>query len=219
MYNSQGKPIFKNYLSSTAIDISISNYNKYLAMAEVDTTGTIIQSNIKIVSIDKASKEENDWLEKTYKCESGKLITNIKYQNKNRLVCMFTDSIDVIENGEIINLEKNVNKKITFQSINLLNYACVVEEKSLGVFTADSQVELINIENKEIKEYIAKSVTKEIYTYGDVLALNLGTEIELINTSGWLVKRYIANQEITNIVISDSIAGIIYKDKIEIINL
>ena len=56
MYNSQGKPIFKNYLSSTAIDISISNDNKYLAMAEVDTTGTIIQSNIKIVSIDKASK-------------------------------------------------------------------------------------------------------------------------------------------------------------------
>ena len=58
-----------------------------------------------------------------------------------------------------------------------------------------------------------------MYTYGDIIAMNLGTEVEFVNTSGWLVKRYIANQEITNIVVSDSIAGIIYKDKIEIINL
>ena len=57
------------------------------------------------------------------------------------------------------------------------------------------------------------------YHYGDIIALNLGTEIEFINTEGWLVKRYIANQEITNIVVSDNIAGIIYRDKIEIVNL
>ena len=58
-----------------------------------------------------------------------------------------------------------------------------------------------------------------MYTYGNIIALNLGTEIEFINTDGWLVKRYVANQEITNIVVSDSIAGIIYRDKIEMINL
>lgn len=52
-----------------------------------------------------------------------------------------------------------------------------------------------------------------------MIALNLGTEIEFINTDGWLVKRYLAKQEITNIVISDNIAGIIYRDRIEIINL
>ena len=63
------------------------------------------------------------------------------------------------------------------------------------------------------------SVTRNIYTYGDIIALNLGTEVEFINTSGWLVKRYIANQEISNIVVSNSLAGIIYRDKIEIINL
>ena len=70
-----------------------------------------------------------------------------------------------------------------------------------------------------MKEYTVTSVTKEIYTYGDIIALNLGTEIEFINTEGWLVKRYIANQEITNVVVSSNMAGIIYRDKIEIINL
>jgi len=220
VYSPQGKPLFTNYLSSSrAVDVSISNDNKYLAIAEVDTSGTMIQSSIRIISVDKAETDPTNSLENTYKAQENKLITSIKYQDKNKLVCMYTDAIHEIENGEDVTLIENQNKKVTFQSINLNNTACSIEEKSSGLFTADSVVNLINISNKDTKQYTADSVTKEIYTYGDMIALNLGTEIEFINTSGWLVKRYVANQEITNIVLSDSIAGIIYRDKIEIINL
>ncbi len=77
----------------------------------------------------------------------------------------------------------------------------------------------MNIDNKETKEYTVDAVVKEIYTYGNRIALNLGTEVEFINNEGRLIKRYLANQEITNVVISDNIAGIIYRDRIEIINL
>ncbi len=220
MYNSQGKLMFNSYLSSTrAIDVSISNDNRHLAIAEVDTTGSVIQSNIRILSIDKAETDATNSLENTYKGEANKLITNIKYQDKNKLVCMYTDSIHLIENDEDITLIDNTNKKIMFQSVDLRNTACSIEEKSSGLFTADSIVNIINIENKLTKQYTADSVTKEIYTYGDIIALNLGTEIEFINKGGWLVKRYVAEQEITNIVVSDNIAGIIYRDSIEIINL
>lgn len=219
-YNPQGKELFNTYLSSTrAVDVSISNDNKYLAIAEVDTSGTMIQSSIKVISIDKASTDPTNSLENTYKGEENKLITNIKYQNKNKLVCMYTDSIHQIENGEDITLIDNQNKKVIFQSVNLVNRTCSIEEKSSGLFTADSLVNIVNIENHEIKQYTASSVTKELYTYGNIIAINLGTEVEFISTDGWLVKRYVANQEITNIVVSDSIAGIIYRDKIEIINL
>ena len=219
-YNPQGKELFNTYLSSTrAVDVSISNDNKYLAIAEVDTSGTMIQSSIKVISIDKASTDPTNSLENTYKGEENKLITNIKYQNKNKLVCMYTDSIHQIENGEDITLIDNQNKKVIFQSVNLVNRACSIEEKSSGLFTADSLVNIVNIENHEIKQYTASSVTKELYTYGNIIAINLGTEVEFISTDGWLVKRYVANQEITNIVVSDSIAGIIYRDKIEIINI
>ena len=77
----------------------------------------------------------------------------------------------------------------------------------------------MNVDSKDIKEYTVDSVAKEIYAYGDIIAINLGTEIEFINTSGMLVKRYIANQEISAVAVSDNIAGIIYRDKIEIVNL
>lgn len=219
MYNPNGTPIFKTYLSSRVVDVSISNDNKFLAIAEVDTSGTIIQSNIKVIAIDKAEKEKTDSVENAYQSEAGKLITNIKYQDKNRLVCMYTDSIMELENGQAKTLVDNQNKKVIFQSLNLNSHACSIEEKSSGLFTADTLVNLINVDNQEKKEYIADSVAREIYTYGDIIALNLGTEVEFVNTGGWLVKRYVANQEITNIVVSNSLAGIIYRDKIEIINL
>lgn len=220
MYNPEGTPIFKTYLSSTrTADVAISNDNKHLAIAEVDTSGTMIQSNIKIISIDKASSEPTNSLENTYQGEPDKLITNITYQDKNKLVCMYTDCIHIIENEQDSMLMNQENKKMIFQSIELTNHAIQIEERASGLFTADSVVNIINTDNKGTKEYAVNAVTKEIYTYGNIIALNLGTEVEFINTDGWLVKRYIAKQEITNIVVSDNIAGIIYRDRVEIINL
>ena len=44
MYNPSGKAMFTQYLSSTrAVDVNISNDNKYLAIAEIDTSKTTIQ--------------------------------------------------------------------------------------------------------------------------------------------------------------------------------
>ncbi len=221
MYDPKGKEMFTTFLAFTrAVDVSVSNDNKYLAIAEVDTSGTMIQSSIRIMSIEKAEKgQTEDSLGKTYTSETGKLITNVKYQDKDKLVCMYTDSITEIENEQENVLVDSSDKKITFQSVDLENNMCYVEEKSSGLFTADSVVNIMNTNSKETKQYTVNYVAKEIYTNGSIIALNLGTEIEFINTGGWLVKRYVANQEITSIVVSDSIAGIIYRDKIEIINL
>ena len=219
MYNPDGKEMFTTFLANTrAVDVSISNDNKYLAIAEVDTSGTMVQSYIRVISIDKAEDDPTNSTEKTYTSEAGKLITNVKYQDRNKLVCMYTDSVTEIENDQENALVDNT-KQITFQSVDLESNMCYIEEKSSGLFTADSVVNIVDTNSKETKQYTVNYVAKEIYTYGNIIALNLGTEIEFINTGGWLVKRYIANQEITSIVVSDSIAGIIYRDKIEIINL
>ncbi len=221
VYNTEGTELFNAYLSSTrTVDVSISNDNKYLAIAEIDTSGTMIQSKIKIISIDKAQKKDEDSaIIKTYDCDNNKLITNIKYQEKNKLVCMFADSIHIIENENDNILIDNTDKKITFTSIDLENNIVNIEEQSTGLFTANSILNIINVNNNNNLTYTSSEVTKDIYTYENMIALNLGSEIDFVNTSGWLSKKYIANQEITNIVLSNSIAGIIYRDKIEIINL
>lgn len=221
VYNNQGEHLFNTYLSSTRIvATSISEDNKYLAIAEVDTSGTILQSNIKIISIEDGKNDPENSIKKIYNGENNDLITNIKYQEKEKLLCMYTNKITEIKADEIIEtLQEYENKKVVFASIELSNAAITVEEKSSGIFTADSVVNIINSDNKNTSTYTTESVTKEIYTSDNIIALNLGSEIEFINTNGWLVKKYIAEQEITRIVVTNSVAGIIYRDKVEIINL
>lgn len=220
VYDTSGKELFKTYLSSTrTADVAISNDNKHLAIAEIDTSGTVIQSNVKIISIDKASSDPTNSLENTFKCASGKLLTDLQYQDKNRLVCMYTDSISIIEDGQESTLIDNANKNVIFQSIELNNNITSLEEQSSGLFTANTVITIMDVTNKTQKQYTVNSVVKSLYTAGNVIAVNVGTEVEFINTEGWLVKRYIANQEITNIVMTNDIAGIIYRDKIELVNL
>lgn len=220
VYDTEGKNLFNKYLASTrVVDVSISNDNKYLALAEIDTSGTVIQSYVQIISIEKAQTDPNNSQIKTYTGKANSLITNIKYQDKDKLVCMYDDSIHVISDDKDEILSDNTNKKISFSSIDLSNNIVNIEEQSSGLFTADSIVNIINTDSKSVNTYTAEDVAKEIYTYEDIIALNLGAKVEFINTSGWLVKRYIANQEITNMVVSNSIAGIVYRDKVEIINL
>lgn len=220
VFDPDGNPLFKKYLSSTmAVDVAISNDNKYLAIAEVDTSGTIIQSNTRVISIEKAKTDPSNSEEKNYKSEQNKLIVNIEYQDKDRIVCMYTDTINIIENEQESILFDNKDKKITAQSINLDNHFVTIQEESSGIFSANSVINIGDVDSKSIKNYTVETSIKEVYTKGNIIALNLGTEVEFINTGGWLVKRYVASQEVTNVTVSDNIAGIVYRDKVEIINL
>ena len=221
MYDEKGNELFRRFFRSTRVeDISISNDSKYLAIAEVDTSGTIIKSNIEIISTEAAKTDSENSVVKRIEGTNNDLITKIKYQEKNKLVCMYTDRIDVIkEDGSTENISKNEDKKISFMDINMQNNIVTVEEQSSGLFTADSVVTIKNTENKNEATYKIESVAKEIYTNNNVIGINLGTEIEFINPNGWLIKRYSGKQEITKITLSNSIAGIIYRDRVEIINL
>lgn len=220
IYNAEGKSLFKTYVANDkVVDVSISRNNQYLAIAEIDLSGVLIQSIIKIIDIQKAKTDSGNSIINTYSAEVGKLITNIEYQNKEKLLCIYNDSINVIEGNEnklILGLENN---KITFSSIELKNNMVIIEEKEVGDYASTSSVNIINTSNNKSKKYETEEIAKEIYTYENVIALNFGTELHVINRNGWLMKKYISEQEINKVVISNKIAGIIYRDKIEIIDL
>ena len=215
IYNLEGKSLFKTYVATNkVVDISISKNNQYLAMAEIDMSGVLIQSSIKIIDIEKAKTDPNNAIINTYFADVGKLITNIEYQNKERLLCVYNDSINNIVEGKDNVLVTFENTKITFASVELKNKMLTIEEKDTGEF-----VNITNIINNKVKKYETEEIAKEVYTSENVIALNLGTELHIINTNGWLLKKYISSQEINEVVISDKIVGIIYRDKIEIIDI
>ena len=94
LFDSKGNELFKTYLSSNmAIDADISNDNKYLSIAEIDYSGSIIKSMVKNISIEKATKDPTNSVVYAYNLKENILLTNIKFQDKNTLICMCNDGI------------------------------------------------------------------------------------------------------------------------------
>ena len=219
LYDQNGKSVLKNYLStSRVVDVSISNDNKFLAFAEMDTSGALIQSNIKIISVDEALKKPEEAIIYTYNADTSKMIVNINYQDKNILACVFNDSVDVINqksNEKKLDIEKNN----TFVSCDLNSYIAYITEESTGIFNSKSIINILNTLNNQKTTYNIDEVVKEMYAYKDIIGINTGTEMYFIKTNGMLNKKYTSKQEITNVMLSDGLAIIIYKDKIEIIDL
>ena len=51
------------------------------------------------------------------------------------------------------------------------------------------------------------------------IVLNFVNSVQVLTKKGWLSKKYTSTKEIKDIVVSEKIVGIVYKDKIEIIEL
>lgn len=211
-FDNKGNPLFKQFLSSTyVIDMDISPDNKYLAIAEVNLSGIIVQSNIKIISIEKVTNEETDSIVYTNSNKNGDLIVKIKYQSRDNLICIFDNHIEKIKdytNSVISNFE---NEEVLFADVNS-KIVKVIQQNSktyMQILSANTS----SFKNYEIDE------PKEIYVSDDIVALNLGSEVLFYNNSGWLIKKYYATQEIDKIVLCENLAGIVYNNKIELISL
>ncbi len=221
-FDSKGNELFKDYLSSTnVIDTDISNDNKYLAIAEANFGGIVVQSNIKIISIDDAKNNSSDSIKYTHIAQANDLIINIKYNTKDDLICMYDEHIDVLkgeENTELVNL---TNEETLFADINLSSKILKLVKKSDGLFNTYIEMQIINSNNIEsINTYKIENTPKRIYTQGNMIAVNLGTSVLFINNNGWLVKEYESNgEEIQSIVMCNEIAGVISKNRINIISL
>ena len=222
LLDDSGNEVFKYYMSSTiAVDASISEDNKYVGIAEVNTSGTLIQSNIKILSITKAKENPTEAIVYTYNAPLNSLVLNIKYQNKNKLVCEYDNEIHVIKDNVDTKLT-DINtdqEKITYYSIELDNNIVKNVEENASLFTTNTAIKITNSTTQKENTYKFEGVIKEMHCSGSKIALNLGSEIHFVDTNGWLIKKYTSNQEVRKIVISNEVAGIIYRNKIELIKL
>lgn len=222
IFNSSGNELFKKYFSKTnVIDADISNDNKYLAIAESDFSGIVIQSNIEIISIEDVQSNSSESIKYTHVAKADDLIINIKYNTKNDLVCMYDNHIDLLkgeENTELVNLN---DKDILFADANLSSKIVKLTKRADGFLNTYIEMQIINSSNtNSVSTYKIENTPKEIYVQGNMIAVNLGTSVMFISDSGWLVKEYQSKrEEIQNIVMCNEVAGIISKNKISIISL
>ena len=190
VFDRNGKEIFKtNLRTARVVDVSISQDSKYLAIAEVDLSGIIIKSSVQIVSMDLAQTNPDEAFINKYEATTGKLIMKIKYQENNRLICMYNDSIDIFYENENKEFVKYDEKKLAFTTINLNNRIVLIEETSSGEYTSDTYLDIVNPNNNKKKQYITSNVAKALTTSENKIAINFGTELHIVNTNGILIKK------------------------------
>ena len=222
VYDADGSQLFKTYIpNNTVIDSTISSDNKLLSYAEIDTSKTSIQSTIKTISIKDATSSSNDAFVNTYDIPKNILVINLKYQGNKNLMCMCDNGIYLLSDGKMNQLTNfdEENKQYSFAGINLSNTIFEIEESVDGINNQKSIVHIKNSGSGKNREYTIDGIAKETASADDNIAINLGNEIYFINSRGWLIKQYIANQEVKKVIVSDRLAAIIFKDKIEILIL
>ena len=219
-FDLDGAELFRRYISTNyAICTSVSTNNKYLAIGEIDYSGTILKSFITIISVEKAQNDPENSIVNTYESDNGEIITNINYQDKENAICMFNNyvqKVGISSNERVYDITDND----MFVDINLEDSIAIIDKQSSGLFSYEFEMLLKNTNNKSESLYILNSdLPKMVAVNGKNIALNLGNEIRIVKSNGRLVKKYTSNSQIKNLVIGDSIAGVIYKNKIEIIEL
>ena len=112
VFNNKGDKLFKTYVSdSYGMSASISNDNKYLVIGSVNYSKTIANSNIKIVSMEKAKTDPDGAIINEYNI--GKLLIDIKIKDGGEVIGQFSNSITRFgildkKEEEIYKLESNV---------------------------------------------------------------------------------------------------------------
>ena len=215
MYDINGNELFKTFLAKgRVVDLSISDNGDNLAIAEIDTTGVLIQSKVRIVSVKKIKGNQESDFTYIYNADVNRMISNIEYQGSSKIVCVYDDAIDILEGENSKKIYEFNDKDVINFSNELSDNIVIVEERNVN-----SNITIKNILNMKIKEYLVNKVIKDIVTYKNIIALNFGTELHIINTNGWLIKKYLSEQEINNILVSKNIVCIVEREKIYIINL
>ena len=222
VFDQNGNQLIKSYIpSNSVIDSAVSSDNKYLSFAEIDTSGTLIKSTVKTIAVNDSNNSSEITPIYTYEMDTNLLITNLRYHGSKNLICMCNAGIYLLSDGNtqmLMNFEEE-NKNYTFAGIDLINNIYEIEEVSDGIANQSSQIKIINTGTKKVNNYSINSIAKSTSSAGDNIAINVGTDIYFINTKGWLKKKYSANEEIRNIIVSDRIAAIVFRDKIEILVL
>ena len=219
VFDSTGNKLFTNYLPSSSYGVctSISSNNSYLAIGEIDYSGTVIKSYVKIISIDLAQTNAKESI--VYKKEiSDNIITNIQYYDKENAICMLKDSVIKVSPKDSTELFKT-NDNILFLDINVDNNISLIEKQSSGLFSYDYDLKFIKTNSSSENIYILENkLPKQVIADYNSIALNYGNSVDIIDKNGWLEKTYTSSQQIKDLIIGDKIVGIVYKDKIEIID-
>jgi len=220
IFKPTGEELFTTYLASTyALDVEMSNDNKTLYIAEIDTEGIKIKSNIKIIEVTNIETSTNDKPKvQTVLVGTDELITDIEYAIDKLIVLKDTGIIAIDKSRNVEELGNFEVKNMLFANISGLKYPIAIEKVATGIFTNET---LLKIFKEEIVEVKLEKTPQSVETSNNIIALNLGDEIIFFNINGKVQKRYELENQLISIKLYDkgNVAALIFRDRVELVKI
>ena len=121
---------------------------------------------------------------KTYNLKDNELLSNIKYQDKNNLICLTNENIYLLDiNDSVDNKILSIDSNYEFIDINLKNNF-IYTTNNYSNFSNTSYINIVNSQNTSKNSYEFKGSIKSIYTNEQKIAINTGSEIHFIGLNG-----------------------------------
>lgn len=216
VFDADGNELCRKYCAKNyTVCSEISDNNKYLAIGQINYSGTVVKSVVNLIVIENIKDNSVN----TYESESGKILNNIRFNDRNEAICMFDSYVQKLTNTTTEKLY-DMNNNNLFVDINLENNIVIVEKETSGLFSYQYQMSIKNTIGKSDNLYFLENdVPKKLKVTRKFICLHLANEVRIVSSGGWLLKRYITHSEIRDIVVGDSVIGIVYHNKIEVIDV
>ena len=218
VYSSNGEELFTSYLASTyAIDVAISNDNKTLAIAEIDTNGVSLESSIKLINIQTASNEEV----KKVELENDEMVSNIEFDYYNHLVIMTDVGVKLLNDGKISKIVDFKEENFTQCIINNSKKVIAVKVVDDGLFSVKCYICIYDLNSNEMKTYELEDTSNSIATCGDVIAIDTGNKIVFLSSNGNFFKKCEYSGQLKDLVLfhDGNMAALVFRNSAEIIKL
>ena len=217
VFSNTGEELFTNYLASTyAIDVAISNDNKTLAIAEIDTNGASLTSGIKLIDIQSASESKVEKIE----LENNEVISDIEYDGSNQLIILTDSNVKVLKSGRINELIDFKNENIIFANISNQRNLIAVKIIEESLFNVKCHVCIYNLNDAgDVKTYEISEIANNLVTCNDIIAVDTGNKIIFLNSSGNFLKKCEYSGQLKDINLFDNgkMAVLIFRDAAEFI--
>lgn len=217
LYDVKGNIQFTKYTSTFVLDALVSKDNKYLALAQADNSKISPSSKVELISVEKAKTNSSEATLNTYQSESGEVLTGIKFQDKDKVLCAFDSYIVRLSEKEAKRIY-DYSELTAYIDVNMNNEFVRIDKEVSSVFKSDYRLKITN-SNKTEKTFIIEGSLKSIVAKDKMIALNLGNEVVFLNSNAWVIKRYTSTQDIKDVIVSDELGLIIYGEKIDVVRL
>ena len=215
-----GEELFTTYLASTyAIDVEISNDNKFLAIAEIDTEGINVKSIIELIDMSDLERKNS----KKLNLEEDTLVTNIEYNSKNKLIIQTDKNILALDSDELKVIVEDFDDKIKVVSIESPDSPITISKSENGIFDTSYVLKIYDYKSSEIlcKEYQIEEAPSIVTSKNGYVAMQLEKELIIVNSNGKLVKKTDISGNIKDIIIfnNGNALAVIHRDQVEFMKL